>query len=256
MALDRARRRYRRRPRRLRPTRGGTLTRHAAQRATIVQPLRRARHSHRGRVTLLTRPGWCVSIARPMKSSPGWPRRGPHLTDGLVYTLTLREGIAWSDGTPFTSADVRFSFEAAFDPRAKSVLASALTVDGKPLDRRGARRAHGGRHASRAVRPRHPPARQSRRSCRSTSSTAALEDGTFAAGVGADDAAQRDGRARAVRARALRAGPAADLRAQSRTTGVATTPACSCPYLDRRGRSRSCRTRTPKCCACSRATST
>jgi peptide/nickel transport system substrate-binding protein len=53
--------------------------------------------------------------------------------DGRQFTLTLRSGVAWSDGTPFTSADVRFSVDAALDPRAKSVLASALTVSGKRL---------------------------------------------------------------------------------------------------------------------------
>lgn len=53
--------------------------------------------------------------------------------DGLTYTLTLREGLQWSDGQPFTSADVVFTFEAVFDPKVKSVLASGLEVDGQPL---------------------------------------------------------------------------------------------------------------------------
>ena len=29
--------------------------------------------------------------------------------DGLSFTVNLREGVSWSDGTPFTSADVAFS---------------------------------------------------------------------------------------------------------------------------------------------------
>lgn len=53
--------------------------------------------------------------------------------DGLTYTLTLRDEVAWSDGTPFTSADVVFSFQAVYDPRVRSVLASALSVNGQPL---------------------------------------------------------------------------------------------------------------------------
>jgi len=53
--------------------------------------------------------------------------------DGQVFTLTLREGLQWSDGTPFTSADVAFTFKAIFDPTTKSVLASGLEVDGQPL---------------------------------------------------------------------------------------------------------------------------
>jgi peptide/nickel transport system substrate-binding protein len=53
--------------------------------------------------------------------------------DNLTYTLTLRDGVAWSDGAPFTSADVLFSFQAVYDEKAGSVLASALRVNGAPL---------------------------------------------------------------------------------------------------------------------------
>ncbi len=52
--------------------------------------------------------------------------------DNRTFTLTLREA-AWSDGTPFTSADVVFTFKAIYDPKVNSILASALEVDGKPL---------------------------------------------------------------------------------------------------------------------------
>src|SRR4030095_4234265 len=37
------------------------------------------------------------------------------------------------DGTPFTSADVVFTFQAIFDPKVDSLLASSLMIDGKPL---------------------------------------------------------------------------------------------------------------------------
>ncbi len=53
--------------------------------------------------------------------------------DGRTFTLTLREGVRWSDGTPLTAADVLFSFQTVYDPRAKAILASSLTIDGKPL---------------------------------------------------------------------------------------------------------------------------
>ena len=35
-------------------------------------------------------------------------------------------GVTWSDGTPFTADDVLFSFQAIYDPRSKSPLASAM----------------------------------------------------------------------------------------------------------------------------------
>ena len=53
--------------------------------------------------------------------------------DNLTYTLKLRDGVTWSDGTPFTAGDVLFSFEAVYHPKVPSVLASALMVNGQPL---------------------------------------------------------------------------------------------------------------------------
>jgi peptide/nickel transport system substrate-binding protein len=53
--------------------------------------------------------------------------------DGRSYTLALRRGVEWSDGAPFTSADVVFSARAAFDPAVESVLASSLLVAGQPV---------------------------------------------------------------------------------------------------------------------------
>jgi peptide/nickel transport system substrate-binding protein len=53
--------------------------------------------------------------------------------DNRTFTLTLRDGVKWSDGAPFTSADVLFTFQAIYDPKVDSILASALKIDGKPL---------------------------------------------------------------------------------------------------------------------------
>ena len=53
--------------------------------------------------------------------------------DNLTYTLTLRDGVVWSDGTPFTSADVLFSLQAIYDPKVASYLASGLQIGGQPL---------------------------------------------------------------------------------------------------------------------------
>lgn len=53
--------------------------------------------------------------------------------DGLSYELALRPNVRFSDGTPFTSADVLFSFAAVYDDAVVSPLADALRVGGKPL---------------------------------------------------------------------------------------------------------------------------
>jgi len=53
--------------------------------------------------------------------------------DGLTHTLHLRRGVQWSDGTPFTSADVAFTLKVAMDPKAGSVVASVLMAGGQPI---------------------------------------------------------------------------------------------------------------------------
>jgi peptide/nickel transport system substrate-binding protein len=55
-------------------------------------------------------------------------------SDGLSYTVVLREGLRFSDSQPLTSDDVEFSFRAAYDPKVGGPLASALKVNGKPLE--------------------------------------------------------------------------------------------------------------------------
>lgn len=53
--------------------------------------------------------------------------------DGRVFTLRLREAITWSDGTPLTSSDVLFTFEALYHPATNSPMASALRIEGQPI---------------------------------------------------------------------------------------------------------------------------
>ena len=53
--------------------------------------------------------------------------------DGQTHTLHIRPGVVWSDGVPFTSADVLFSLKAVYDSTVKSPLASSLMVGGQPI---------------------------------------------------------------------------------------------------------------------------
>jgi peptide/nickel transport system substrate-binding protein len=84
-------------------------------------------------VTLLTQ-ARLVRVNRATQLVEPWlAEQWTTSSDGLVHTLTLREGLHWSDGTPFTSGDVSFTFAAVYDPASRSVLASGLEVDGQPL---------------------------------------------------------------------------------------------------------------------------
>jgi peptide/nickel transport system substrate-binding protein len=53
--------------------------------------------------------------------------------DGLTWTVRLRDDVTFSDGVPFTAGDVVFTFEALYDDRAATELASSVMVGGKPL---------------------------------------------------------------------------------------------------------------------------
>jgi len=64
---------------------------------------------------------------------PWLAERWESSTDGRTHTIHLRPGVTWSDGTPFTSADVLFSLQAAYDPKVESVLASTLLAGGQPI---------------------------------------------------------------------------------------------------------------------------
>ncbi len=58
--------------------------------------------------------------------------------DATVYTFTLADGVRWHDGAPFTSADVRFTFEEVllrFHSRTRSSLGGRLARIDTPDDR-------------------------------------------------------------------------------------------------------------------------
>lgn len=52
--------------------------------------------------------------------------------DGLTYTLKLRPAVRFSDGEPFTSADVLFSFRSAYEAPG-NVVGPGIRVGGAPL---------------------------------------------------------------------------------------------------------------------------
>jgi peptide/nickel transport system substrate-binding protein len=67
------------------------------------------------------------------QTAAGGGRTTGGVQQGPVYRFKLRQGVTFSDGAPFTSADVLFAFEAIYDKRVASSLASALQVGGRPL---------------------------------------------------------------------------------------------------------------------------
>lgn len=115
------------------PTRGGTLI---ASTRSDPRSFNRLVSSQIGTelFAILTQ-GRLVRINKATQEVEPWLAESwTSSADGRIVTLTLRDGITWSDGTPFSSADVVFTFQALYDPRTASPLASALTIAGQPLD--------------------------------------------------------------------------------------------------------------------------
>jgi peptide/nickel transport system substrate-binding protein len=75
-----------------------------------------------------------ISVNRATQEvEPGIAESWTVSPDNKIFTLKLRDGVSWSDGTPFTSADVLFTFQAIYDARVESLLASSLMIDGQPI---------------------------------------------------------------------------------------------------------------------------
>lgn len=112
------------------PARGGTLMASARSEpqsfnriAANLLPTEIFMLLTQGRLVRINRANWQVEpwLAERWTTSP----------DKLTYTLTLREGVTWSDGVPFTADDVVFSLTAAYTPG--TAVGSSLLVGDKQL---------------------------------------------------------------------------------------------------------------------------
>lgn len=116
------------------PTRGGSLT--ASIRSEPNTFNRFAPNGNQAAVDAVTRlvHATLVRVNRVTGEPEPWlAERWTLSPDGRTITLTLRDDVAFSDGVPFTSADVVFTFQALYDPSVASSLASGVSVQRKPL---------------------------------------------------------------------------------------------------------------------------
>lgn len=116
------------------PVRGGTLVVSLrSEPATFNRYVANGATAATDAITQLTQ-AKLVRINRATDQVEPWlAERWSASPDGRTFTLTLRKGVTFSDGAPFTSADVLFSFRALYDTDVNSVLASGVAVQGKPL---------------------------------------------------------------------------------------------------------------------------
>jgi peptide/nickel transport system substrate-binding protein len=116
------------------PARGGSLT--ASSRSEPATFNRFAPNGNQAAVDAVARlvHATLVRVNRVTGEPEPWlAERWSSSPDGRTLTFTLRDGVTFSDGAPFSSADVVFSFQALYDPAVQSALASGAMVQGKPL---------------------------------------------------------------------------------------------------------------------------
>jgi peptide/nickel transport system substrate-binding protein len=70
--------------------------------------------------------GLVVPDSRTGAPSPCLAQSWEPSPDGLTWTFHIRPNVTWSDGQPFTAADVRFTFDTILDPKTASPRRSAL----------------------------------------------------------------------------------------------------------------------------------
>ena len=75
-----------------------------------------------------------VRIDQATQAVEPWLAEGWTTADeGTRVTMTLKRGLVFSDGQPFTADDVVFAFQAVYDERSGSALADTLKAGGKKL---------------------------------------------------------------------------------------------------------------------------
>jgi peptide/nickel transport system substrate-binding protein len=115
-----------------RPTRGGAAV---ASIRTEPRSFNRlaARDTSTELVTLLTQ-ARLVRINKVTQEVEPWlAEKWSSDPAGRQFTLALRQGVAFSDGHPFTADDVLFTFQAVYDSRTQSALNDVMKVGGQPL---------------------------------------------------------------------------------------------------------------------------
>lgn len=73
-----------------------------------------------------------VRLDRKYKVVPSLAKDWEVAKDGLTYTFHLREGVIWHDGKPFTSADVKWSYEnvtTKYGPRSSTAFKRIASIE-------------------------------------------------------------------------------------------------------------------------------
>jgi peptide/nickel transport system substrate-binding protein len=110
-----------------RPERGGTLIFSIATEPSSLEGLTRD-DAMAATIASLTQAPLIRQHPATRALEPWLAERWDVSADGRTLTLTLRRDLAWSDGTPFTADDVRFTIETVLDASVQSPFAARFTT--------------------------------------------------------------------------------------------------------------------------------
>lgn len=65
--------------------------------------------------------------------APSLASRWEFSPDNLSIIFHMRRGVLWSDSVPVTAYDVKFSYDAIYDPKVQNPLNDIMRVNGKPF---------------------------------------------------------------------------------------------------------------------------
>jgi oligopeptide transport system substrate-binding protein len=71
--------------------------------------------------------GTLVYPDKDLNIQPGLAEKWDISADGMTYTFHLRQGLKWSDGSPFSAKDFEYSFKRLFDPATASPYTDIVT---------------------------------------------------------------------------------------------------------------------------------
>ena len=80
--------------------------------------------------------GFTDIAAEDFAVTPGLAESWEASSDGLTYTYTLREGLEWSDGTPFTAEDVAYTINRSRDEGWLNYESVVTNLDAEVIDDR------------------------------------------------------------------------------------------------------------------------
>ncbi|OGC29095.1 hypothetical protein A2311_03840 [candidate division WOR-1 bacterium RIFOXYB2_FULL_48_7] len=74
-----------------------------------------------------------VTVNEKLEMVPDLAKSWQVSKDGKIWTFYLRRNVKWHDGVPFSSADVKFTFDTILNPKVNSVRRSDYIIAGQPI---------------------------------------------------------------------------------------------------------------------------